>query len=282
MPDRCSIFYAIALATALMAAPSAAPAQVVDFGKYPDFKGQWMRPFDGSPNNWIRLAGKPPLTPEYQKIWDEITADVNAGGPGNWPSTFCVHQGMPAMMSLYSPAEFIVTPETTYILINHNDDMYRRIFTDGRPWPQDDEPTYAGYSIGQWKDEDGDGKYDVLEVETRFLQNPRGYDTTGIPFHADGKTVIKERIYLDKGNPNILWNEITVFDNSLTRPYGKKQRANRDPNPRPNWKYDVCAEHNTHIKIGTENYYLSADGKLMPSRKNQAPPDLSYFARASR
>src|SRR5262245_56957312 len=101
----------------------------------PNLKGQWVRPFDGNPNNWTRLGGKPPLTAEYQKIWNEIKADLDSGGPGNWPSTFCIHQGMPAMMSLYSPAEFIVTPETTYVLINHNDDMFRRIFTDGRPWP---------------------------------------------------------------------------------------------------------------------------------------------------
>jgi len=39
----------------------------------------------------------------------------------------------------------------------------------------------------------------------------------------------------------------------------------------------VCSEFNTHVRIGKENYYLSADGKLMPAKKNQAPPDLSYF-----
>jgi hypothetical protein len=26
-----------------------------------------------------------------------------------------------------------------------------------------------------------------------------------------------------------------------------------------------------------ENYYLSADGYLMPAKKGQAPPDLRYF-----
>src|SRR5262245_12841485 len=87
-----------------MTTPSA--AQVVDFGKYPDFKGQWVR--KSNPNNWIPLAGPPPLTPEYEKIWDGIKADVKAGGPGNWPSTFCVPAGMPAMMSFYDPAEIIV------------------------------------------------------------------------------------------------------------------------------------------------------------------------------
>ena len=265
---------AVALATALLATPSA--AQVVDFGKYPDFKGQWVRP-PGTPNNWIPLAGQPPLTPEYQKVWNEIKADLQAGGPGNWPSTFCIPAGMPAMMSLYDPAEIIVMPEQTWVLISHNDDSYRRIYTDGRPWPEDVEPTFAGYSIGKWVDEDGDGKYDVLEVETRRLKLPRGYDITGIPFHEDGKAVIKERLYLDKADKNVLWNDITITDNALTRPYIKKQKALRNPDPRPAWKSDVCSEFNTHVRIGKENYYLSADGKLMPAKKNQAPPDLSYF-----
>jgi hypothetical protein len=265
---------AVALATALLATPSA--AQVVDFGKYPDFKGQWVRP-PGTPNNWIPLAGQPPLTPEYQKVWGEIKADLQAGGPGNWPSTFCIPAGMPAMMSLYDPAEIIVMPEITWILISHNDDSYRRIYTDGRAWPEDAEPTFAGYSIGKWVDEDGDGKYDALEVETRHLKLPRGYDITGIPFHSDGKAVIKERMYLDKADKNVLWNDITITDNALTRPYIKKQKALRNPDPRPAWKSDVCSEFNTHVRIGKENYYLSADGKLMPAKKNQAPPDLSYF-----
>ncbi len=264
---------ATALATALLATPAA--AQVVDFGKYPDFKGQWVR--TGNPNNWIALAGPPPLTPEYQKIWEGIQADVKAGGAGNWPSTFCIPAGMPAMMSLYDPMEMVVLPRATYILISHNDDSYRRIYTDGREWPKDVTPTFAGYSIGNWVDEDGDGKYDVLEVETRFLKLPRSYDISGIPFHSDGQAVIKERIYLDKADPNTLYDEITVFDHALTLPYSKTQKATRNSNPRPMWFSEVCSETNTHVFIENEHYFLSADGKLMPAKKNQAPPDLRYF-----
>jgi hypothetical protein len=74
----------------------------------------------------------------------------------------------------------------------------RRIFTDGREWPKEIEPSFAGYSIGTWVDEDGDGRYDVLVVETRGLKGPRAYDGNGLPFHSDNQTVIKERIYLDK------------------------------------------------------------------------------------
>jgi len=271
--------YAAALAAALMATPSV--AQVVDFGKYPNLKGQWVRP-PGNPNNWQQLGGPPPLTPEYQKVWDDIKADLKAGGPGNWPSTFCTPAGMPAMMSFYDPAEIIVTPETTYVLVSHNDDSYRRIYTDGRDWPKDPEPTFAGYSIGKWVDEDGDGKYDVLEVETRNLKLPRGYDTSGIPFHADGQAVIKERIYLDKADRNTLYDEITVIDHALTRPYAKTQKATRNPNPRPVWFSDVCSENNNWVKIGDEAYYRSPDGKLMPSKKGQSPPDLTYFKQTRR
>jgi hypothetical protein len=231
----------------------------------------------GNPNNWLQLAGPPPLTPEYQKVFETIQGDLASGGPGNWPSTFCVPAGMPAMMSLYDPMEMIVLPEATYVLISHNDDSYRRIFTDGRDWPVDPERTYAGYSIGRWVDEDGDGKYDVLEVETRFLKGPRGYDTSGLPFHSDGQTIINERIYLDKADRNVLYDEITVIDHAMTRPYSKTQKAFRNPNPRPAWHSDVCSEDNTWVKIGNEPYMFSADGKLMPSKKNQAPPDLSYF-----
>jgi len=268
-----SSIWAVALAAAVLASPSA--AQVVDFGKYPDFKGQWAR--TGNPNNWHALAGPAPLTPEYQKVFADIQADLKAGGAGNWPSTFCIPAGMPAMMSFYDPAEIIVMPQTTYILISHNDDSYRRIYTDGRDWPVDPEITFAGYSIGKWVDEDADGKYNALEVETRFLKLPRSYDTSGIPFHSDGQAVIKERIYLDKVDRDTLYDEITVVDHALTRPYTKKQMANRNKNPRPVWHSDVCSENNTWVKIGNEPYYRGPEGKLMPSKKNQVPPDLSYF-----
>jgi hypothetical protein len=266
---------AMALAAVLLATPCV--AQVVDFGKYPDLKGQWFR--TGNPNNWRQLAGPPPLTAEYQKIFDDNTADQKAGGSGNWPSTFCIPAGMPAMMSLYDPAEIIVMPEITYILISHNDDSYRRIYTDGRDWPAKPEPTFAGYSIGKWVDEDGDGKYDALEVETRFLKLPRGYDTSGLPFHEDGHAVIRERIYLDKTDRNTLYDQITVFDHALTRPYSKIQKATRNPNPRPVWHSDVCSEDNNWLRIENRPYYLSPDGKLMPAKKDEPPPDLSYFKR---
>ena len=52
---------------------------------------------------------------------------------------------------------------------------------------------------------------------------------------------------------------------------------NASPGPQPFWREYVCAENNTHVVIGNETYFLSAEGFLMPAKRNQAPPDLRYF-----
>ena len=46
------------------------------------------------------------------------------------------------------------------------------------------------------------------------------------------------------------------------------------------WREDICPENNVHVIIGKEDYFLSADGVLMPIKKDQAPPDLRYFKTA--
>jgi hypothetical protein len=104
------------------------------------------------------------------------------------------------------------------------------------------------------------------------------FDASGIPLHEDNKTVVEERIYLDQANPNLLHDMITTFDNALTRPWTVDKTYRRAGAEKPIWwREDVCAENNVHIGIGKESYYLSADGLLMPTRKDQPPPDLRYF-----
>src|SRR5438552_2713058 len=83
--------------------------------------------------------------------------------------------GMPRMMIAYQPMEVIVTPMTTHVHIGFFNE-HRRIYTDGRRWPETIKPTFSGYSIGRWLDEDGDGRFDLLEIETRGLKGPRIFD----------------------------------------------------------------------------------------------------------
>jgi hypothetical protein len=272
---------AIALAAVLGA--TRADAQVREDAKYPDLSGQWVRGYPGGarfdPAKGLGPRQEAPLTPEYQAIYQADLAEQAAGGQGIDPTYRCLSPGMPRIMHVYSPMEIVVTPKTTYILIEHIHDN-RRIHTDGRDFPADmyEDPQFAGYSIGKWVDEDGDGRYDTLVVETRGLKNPRTYDATGIPFHADGKTVIQERIFLDKADPNTLYDDITVNDNALTRPWSARKIYRRVATKGPIWwREEICAENNAHVVIGGEDYFLSADGLLMPTKKDQAAPDLRFF-----
>ena len=275
----------LALACALTTPNGGARAEEA---KYPNWKGQWdyINPrFGGQgvkydPTRAFGPAQQAPLTPEYQKVHAESMADQAKGGQGNFiDHARCVPGGMPAMMS-GQRLEFIVTPETTYISTGSD---LRRIFTDGRPRPSDLDPTYQGYAIGRWIDTTGNGSYDTLEVETRGpFKGPRAYDATGLPLAFDNQSIFTERFHLDKGDPNLLHDEITTIDHALTRPWSVDKTWKRNPNPYPNWSRVSCTETTQHVVVDKEAYMLSADGLLMPAKKDQAPPDLRYFKQAPR
>src|SRR5713101_2489507 len=265
------------IAVAAAMAMSLAGAQAHDESKYPDWNGQWRRPA-GINNQWdpTKPWGREgaPLTPEYQAIYEANLKDQLEGGQGTDPTYTCIPDGMPRAMNVIFPMEIIILPKTTYIMIEYFS-MLRRIYTDGRDWPNEIEPSFMGYSIGKWVDEDGDGRFDLLEIETRNLKGPRAFDPSGIPLHSDNQTVVKERFYLDKADPDILHDEITTIDNALTRPWTVTKNYRRERNPI--WIEAICTEANPHVRIGTENYMTSADGYLMPAKKDQPPPDLRYF-----
>ena len=288
MADRsATAIAAVALATALLV--TSAHTQPSDLANYPDLRGAWSRfvvrglggqaSFDQT-KPW-GLGQQAPLTPEYQKVLEDSLADQAKGGQGNFVDhALCHPAGMPFMMVATRPLEFVVTLHTTYILVGGSD-HYRRIFTDGRDWPNTIEPSHSGYSIGRWIDTGGDGRFDVLEAETRGpFKGRRTYDATGLPLHFDNQSVFRERIYLDKVNSNILHDEITVVDNALTRPWTVDKRYVRKADPHPEWIEAFCYEGTALVGLGNQIYYLSADGKLMPSRKDQPPPDLRYFNQA--
>jgi hypothetical protein len=274
---------ALAIVMALAALTATRDGAAADDGKYPNLKGGWgrfvVRGLGGQPSYdqtkpWGR-GQEAPLTPEYQKVLEDSLADQAKGGQGNFfEHALCYPAGMPFMMVATRPLEIIVTPETTYILVGGSD-HYRRIFTDGRKWPPEVEASYAGYSIGEWQDTDRDGRFDTLVVETRGFKGPRTLDGSGLPLHEDNETVVKERIFLDKANPNVLHNEITVTDHALTRPWTVTRDYRREN--AVEWDEHVCSETNRNVQIGKETYKVGADGLLTPTRRDQPPPDLRYF-----
>src|SRR6267154_3511905 len=158
MPYRHSIGAVMAAAFATFALSTMMTnARVFDESHYPEWTGQWMRvPVAGirgnpswDPNKSDGLAQEAPLTPEYQAILEASLADQAAGGAGLDRDYVCFAPGMPRMMNVYSTMEVIVMPEATHVLMGFMHET-RRIFTDGRGWPEPLEHSIAGYSIGRW------------------------------------------------------------------------------------------------------------------------------------
>src|SRR5450432_1031901 len=102
-------------------------AQASDDAKYPDWKGAWARfvvpGLGGQPSfdqtkPW-GFGQQAPLTEVYKKVLEASLADQANGGEGNFfdHGVRCFPGGMPLMMIAFRPLEFVVTPETTYVLI---------------------------------------------------------------------------------------------------------------------------------------------------------------------
>src|ERR1022692_3216593 len=153
------------LAAALLM--TATSATLAEAAKYPDWEGAWGRLDDVSggsfdPGKRPGRAQQPPLTAEYQAVWEANLAERANGGQYYNTQVRCLPGGMPRMMIAYQPMEVIVTAEVTHVHIEFFNE-HRRIYTDGRAWPQAITPTFSGYSIGRWVDSDQDGRYDLLE-----------------------------------------------------------------------------------------------------------------------
>ena len=80
----------------------------------------------------------------------------------------------------------------------------------------------------------------------------------------------------DKADPPS-YDEVTVIDNALTRPWTvNREYVRKDPL----WLETICGEDEHQTRIGKEDYFVSGDGYLMPTRKDQPPPDLKKFDQA--
>jgi hypothetical protein len=265
---------ALALAATLLVTAESASAG----DAYPDWRGQWLRIDHGhgpqfDPDRPPGRGQQVPLNAEYQAVFEANLKSLSTGTQPYNPQLGCLPPGMPRAMILYEPMEMIVTPTTTYMALSFMSDL-RRIRTDGRDWPENVEPTFLGYSIGRWVDTQASGRYDRLAIETRHIKGPRSL-AMGIPVHQDNMTVVKENIYLDPRDPDVMHNEVTTIDHAFTRPWSVSMtyRHVRDPI----WSEFFCAEGNNHVVIGKDTYFLSGDHQLMPTRKDQPPPDLRNF-----
>ena len=268
-----------ALTLAVMLCALSAAAQALDDAKYPEWRGQWRRPpgvgIQWDPTKPLGLAQQAPLTPEYQAVLEASLADQRAGGQGTDP-TYHLH-----------PARHAAGDDGGVSDGHHHpaggDLHHHRIFQSGPPHlhrrarlaeGRTSRPSSAIRSANG-STRTATARYDVLEVETRGMKGPRSFDASGLPLHADNQTVVKERIYLDKANRDVLHQRDHHHRQCADPALDRDQDYRREKNPI--WFEYNCTENNRHVVIGKDNYYVSSDGFLMPVRKDQAPPDLKYF-----
>src|SRR6202012_419403 len=107
MPDRNAVA-AIALVAWCTMIGS---VQAHDEAKYPDWAGKWRRVEGGPPRydpSKPRGRGQePPLTPEFQAIFEAGLAAQAAGGQGNDTTYQCIPVGMPRQMTSGFPVELV-------------------------------------------------------------------------------------------------------------------------------------------------------------------------------
>lgn len=214
---------ALALTAAAGAAALAAAGPAPAAQSLPDWSGIWIRDGNTNYDPSVPVGGRqrPPLTPEYEKIYQSRLDAAAAGRPIGDPTANCFPSGMPRVMRNPYPFEFVVTPKVVYTLHEQNIAGTRRIFTDGRKHPTGDDAsdTYLGHSIGHWEGE-------TLVVDTVNIHQNSVFDSTGIP-HSN-KIHVTERI---RKIGDKMENQITVEDKlafakpwTITRTYTNREK----------------------------------------------------------
>jgi hypothetical protein len=182
-----------------------APAPRTKEGK-PDITGIWLA---NGLKYLINIAAdlKPdevPFQPWAAALYKDRRENLGRDDPNN----LCLPSGTPEKEAVTSPFKILQFPDETLILYESRT-IYRQIFTDGRPLPKDPTPTWQGYSIGRWEDDD-------FVVETIGITSKVWMDTNGHPITEAAHVTERFRRH-DYGHMDI---QITIDDpKAYTKPW---------------------------------------------------------------
>jgi len=206
----------------------------------PDMTGIWER-VEG-----IRFnpAGQlPPFTAEYAEKYKVAMAARARGEVVADPTSRCLPQGMPRFMVASYPLEILQTKGQVTIIAEWSSQV-RRIFTDGRPHPPEDEVeiTFNGHSIGHWEGQ-------TLVVDTIGIRGDTSFDAS--PLQHSDQIRVSERIRLK--DPKLLEAVITVTDpGAFTEPWVVTRHYKRGGPELQIMEY-VCEENNRDIILPGQN-----------------------------
>ena len=188
----------------------------------PDLSGLWVPPTkrEGNPN----FPGCEPVSDEFANIggslkdglpyqpWSaELVRTRRTEQRVNDPLSHCLPVGPVRLHTWNGPRKFVQTPGLL-VIMNEWNASYRQIFTDGRPLPADPNPSWNGYSSGQWEG-------DTLVVQTSGFRDGMWLDATGNPM-TDAASLTERFRRINFGQMEI---EITVNDpKAYTKPWTVK------------------------------------------------------------
>lgn len=206
----------------------------------PDWTGIWERK-DGIRFNPI--GELPPFAPAYADRYRKANEARQRGEVVADPTSRCLPPGMPRIMVATYPLEILQTARQVTIIAEWSSQV-RRIFTDGRKMPPDDEldVTFNGYSVGRWEGQ-------TLVVETRGIRGDTSFDASPLQ-HSDQMTV-SERIR--QVDADTLQAVITVTDPvAFTRPWVVTRHYRRAAPEQQILEY-ICEENNREVFLPGQN-----------------------------
>jgi hypothetical protein len=185
--------------------------------------------------DWSALFGPggrptPKLLPEAQAKYDAFVAAKKEGKNVQGADANCIPPGMPRIMQMPYPIEFLFSPGRVSIAAETYSQV-RRIYTDGRGLPEDPDLFFNGSSVGHWEG-------DTLVADTIGF-SPLTTIAEGVD-HSDQMT-IHERIWLE--NPKRIIIEMTIEDPQvLAAPFVIRQPYDR----KDDWEIReyICQENN--------------------------------------
>ena len=187
----------------------------------PDFNGVWQAPY--TPDLSRPYGGPLPFTPLGA---DKFKSHLG----GDDPHGYCQPTG--PSRAFHSPFPFeIVQSAGMLTVLFEIDHTFRRIFTDGRPHPKDQDITWYGDSIGHYEG-------NALHVDTTGVSDRSWLDTAGHQ-HSD-KLHITET-FTKTGPDAIKWT--VTYDDPVyfTKPWSISLDMKRQ-------KYDImemiCTDNN--------------------------------------
>ena len=170
------------------------------------------------------------LEAEEELVRPDAAALVKARRGRSSPGPNCLPGSLPVAM-LITPFKIVQAPREIVMMFEHPDPP-RQIHTDGRPFPQDPEPSWQGTSSGRWQDQ-------TLVVETVGFNGRSWLDVFGHP-RSESMHLIERYTRRDFGHMDV---EMTFEDPKYyTRPFTIKLPMRLIPDGSDVFE-EVCTEN---------------------------------------